>query len=87
VARHDRLGRGGADVVSSEERRVGQLIGRQTTAVAFADLVGFTELGESVGHEELGDQGLDWSFAEEKKLKGFSSDVKAYRARRARSAS
>ena len=175
------------DVISSEERQAGQLMGRETTAVAFADLVGFTELGESLGHEELGgvasrlagvtqatiggrvrlvktigdavmliapeprelveacldlietgeaeglpalragvacgpavnrwgdwygstvnlasrlttrarpgsvltteavqrqagEDGLDWSFAGEKKLKGFSSDVKAFRARRA----
>ena len=172
--------------ISSEERREGQIKGREQTAVAFADLVGFTELGESVGHEELGgvasrlpaltqatitgevrlvktigdavmliapeprelvegclelidaaevdglpalragvacgpavnrwgdwygstvnlasrlttrarpgsvlttqavrdqvgEDGLDWSYAGEKKLKGFSSDVKAFRARR-----
>lgn len=43
-----------SDVISSDERRAGRLTGRETTAVAFADIVGFTELGESVGHEELG---------------------------------
>jgi len=43
-----------SDVVSSEERRAGRLMDRETTAVAFADIVGFTELGESIGHEELG---------------------------------
>lgn len=43
-----------SDVISSEERNEGRLLGRETTAVAFADIVGFTELGESVGLEELG---------------------------------
>ncbi len=42
------------DVVSAEERRTGRIGGREETAIAFADVVGFTELGESVGHEELG---------------------------------
>ncbi len=43
-----------SDVVSAEERREGRLHPRDETTVAFADLVGFTKLGETVGHEELG---------------------------------
>lgn len=43
-----------SDVISAEERRAGRLAGRSVTAVAFVDIVGFTELGESVGHEALG---------------------------------
>jgi len=42
------------DVISAEERRTGRIGGREQTAIAFADVVGFTELGESAGHEELG---------------------------------
>jgi adenylate cyclase len=42
------------DVMSFEERTSGRLADTQDTAVGFADLVGFTELGESVGEEELG---------------------------------
>lgn len=42
------------DVISAEERRTGRIGGPDRTAIAFADVVGFTELGESVGHEELG---------------------------------
>jgi adenylate cyclase len=43
-----------SDVISAEERRTGELRGREETAIGFADLVGFTALGETVGHEELG---------------------------------
>ena len=43
-----------SDVISAEERRTGRLSGRDQTAIGFADLVGFTALGETVGHEELG---------------------------------
>ena len=43
-----------SDVLSAEERRTGRPSGREQTAVAFADLVGFTALGEAVGEEELG---------------------------------
>ena len=43
-----------SDVITAEERRLGTVSGRENTAVAFADLVGFTRLGASVGHEELG---------------------------------
>ena len=41
------------DVISAEERRAGKLGDRDATAVAFVDVVGFTELGESIGHERL----------------------------------
>ena len=41
-------------VITAEEVRVGRLAGRDRTAVAFADLVGFTKLGESITQEELG---------------------------------
>ena len=43
-----------SDVLSAEERRTGHLRGRERTAIAFADLVGFTRLGETVTEEELG---------------------------------
>jgi adenylate cyclase len=43
-----------SDAVSAEERHAGRLSPHADIAVAFADLVGFTRLGESVGHEELG---------------------------------
>jgi adenylate cyclase len=41
------------DAVTQEQRRAGR-VGVQDCVVAFADVVGFTELGESVGLEELG---------------------------------
>jgi adenylate cyclase len=41
------------EVVTAEQLATGQLGGRDT-AVAFADLVGFTELGETIPSEELG---------------------------------
>ena len=42
------------DAITREELATGRLAQRQPTAVAFADLVGFTALGESVPLEELG---------------------------------
>jgi adenylate cyclase len=42
------------DSVSQEQRRTGTLFNAQEAVIAFADLVGFTELGESVPVEELG---------------------------------
>jgi adenylate cyclase len=42
------------DVLSAEQLETGELAGSEDVAVAFADLVGFTKLGESVGGEELG---------------------------------
>jgi adenylate cyclase len=42
------------DAVTHEQRMSGRLASGQETAVAFADLVGFTALGESVPSEELG---------------------------------
>jgi adenylate cyclase len=42
------------DAVTHEQRMSGRLASAQETAVAFADLVGFTALGESVPSEELG---------------------------------
>jgi adenylate cyclase len=42
------------DYIGLAERTSGQVSDTSETAVAFADLVGFTELGESVGVEELG---------------------------------
>jgi adenylate cyclase len=42
------------DVLGIAERTSGKLSDTTETAVAFADLVGFTELGESVDVEELG---------------------------------
>jgi adenylate cyclase len=42
------------DAVTQEQRRTGRLDGAQEAVVAFADLVGFTELGESLPVEELG---------------------------------
>jgi adenylate cyclase len=42
------------DVVTHEQLTTGRLDAAQDTAVAFADLVGFTALGESVPVEELG---------------------------------
>jgi adenylate cyclase len=43
-----------ADAITEEQRRTGRLGDAQEAAVAFADLVGFTELGELVPSEELG---------------------------------
>jgi adenylate cyclase len=43
-----------SDAVTQEQRRVGKLDDTQEAVIAFADLVGFTELGESVPVEELG---------------------------------
>lgn len=42
------------DALTQEQRRTGRLDGTQEAVVAFADLVGFTELGESLPVEELG---------------------------------
>src|SRR4051812_49278719 len=42
------------DAVTQEQRRTGRLDGAQEASIAFADLVGFTELGESLPVEELG---------------------------------
>jgi len=42
------------DVLGIAERTSGKVSDRTDTAVAFADLVGFTELGETVDVEELG---------------------------------
>jgi adenylate cyclase len=43
-----------SDAVTEEQRRAGRLDDTQQAAIAFADLVGFTALGESVPVEELG---------------------------------
>jgi adenylate cyclase len=42
------------DALTQEQRRTGRLDGTQEAVIAFADLVGFTELGESLPVEELG---------------------------------
>jgi adenylate cyclase len=42
------------DAVTQEQRRMGRLGDAQRAVVAFADIVGFTELAESVPVEELG---------------------------------
>jgi adenylate cyclase len=42
------------DAITNEQRVSGRLEAAQDTAVAFADLVGFTALGETVPSEELG---------------------------------
>jgi adenylate cyclase len=42
------------DYIGLAERTSGKVTDTSETAVAFADLVGFTELGETVGVEELG---------------------------------
>lgn len=42
------------DALTHEQRRSGKLDDAQQAVIAFADLVGFTELGESVPVEELG---------------------------------
>src|SRR4051812_593815 len=43
-----------SDALTQEQRRAGKLDDTQDAVVAFADLVGFTELGENVTVEELG---------------------------------
>jgi adenylate cyclase len=43
------------EVARAAERRDGSLPGARQVGVGFADLVGFTRLGEDVPHEELGD--------------------------------
>jgi adenylate cyclase len=43
-----------SDALTQEQRRAGKLDDTQDAVVAFADLVGFTELGENVPVEELG---------------------------------
>src|SRR4051812_38993995 len=43
-----------SDALTQEQRRAGRLDDTQDAVVAFADLVGFTELGENVTVEELG---------------------------------
>ena len=42
------------EVISVAEREAGQLPGSREVAVAFADLVGFTRIGEEVAPDELG---------------------------------
>src|SRR3954469_20339020 len=42
------------DALTQEQRRTGRLDDAQEAVIAFADLVGFTELGESLPVEELG---------------------------------
>ena len=42
------------ELISAEEREAGRLPGARDVAVAFADLVGFTRLGEEVPPDELG---------------------------------
>ena len=42
-------------VIGSSELESGRLVGAQTVAIGFADLVGFTKLGERLPTEELGD--------------------------------
>ncbi|MFL5974624.1 MAG: adenylate cyclase regulatory domain-containing protein [Solirubrobacterales bacterium] len=42
------------DALTQEQRRAGKLDDAQQAVIAFADLVGFTALGESVSVEELG---------------------------------
>jgi adenylate cyclase len=43
-----------SDALTQEQRRAGKLDDAQQAVIAFADLVGFTALGESVSVEELG---------------------------------
>ncbi len=43
-----------SDALTQEQRRTGKLDDAQDAVIAFADLVGFTELGENVPVEELG---------------------------------
>ena len=43
-----------SDALTQEQRRAGKLDDTQQAVIAFADLVGFTALGESVSVEELG---------------------------------
>ena len=43
-----------SDVITAAERERGEVVGRTVLAVGFADLVGFTWLGEHVESEELG---------------------------------
>jgi adenylate cyclase len=43
-----------SDALTQEQRRAGRLDDTQQAVIAFADLVGFTALGESVSVEELG---------------------------------
>src|SRR4051794_16764521 len=43
-----------SDYIGLAERTAGRVSDTDDTTIAFADLVGFTELGESVGVEELG---------------------------------
>lgn len=43
-----------SDAITREQLASGRLVEAQDVSVAFADIVGFTELGESVGVEELG---------------------------------
>src|SRR4051794_39838929 len=43
-----------SDALTQEQRRAGRLDDTQDAVVAFADLVGFTELGENLTVEELG---------------------------------
>jgi adenylate cyclase len=43
-----------SEAISAAERRGGQLPGSREVAICFADLVGFTRLGEEVAPEELG---------------------------------
>lgn len=43
-----------SDVITAAEREQGEVTGRTTQAVGFADLVGFTSLGQHLDSEELG---------------------------------
>jgi adenylate cyclase len=43
-----------SEMVAQDERLSGQLPGARDTAVAFADIVGFTRLGEQIAAEDLG---------------------------------
>ena len=43
-----------SDAITQEQRRSGRLDNTQEAVIAFADLVGFTELGEQLSVEELG---------------------------------
>ena len=47
-----------SDVITADERERGEVTGRTVQAVGFADLVGFTWLGEHLESEELGALGV-----------------------------
>ncbi len=56
-----------SEAISEAERRGGQLPGSREVAICFADLVGFTRLGEEVAPEELGHLAV--------RLEGLAADV------------